>query len=46
MRHFHPEEGEAAGKDRADWDDGGSSNGKHESGLAVEQKQLIFKHLF
>jgi len=27
MRHFHPEEGEAAGKDRADWDDGGSSKG-------------------
>jgi len=27
IRHFHPEEGEAAGKDRADWEDGGSSKG-------------------
>jgi len=27
MRHFHPEEGEVAGKVRAEWDDGGSSKG-------------------
>jgi len=28
MRHFHPEEGEAAGRDRADWEDGGDSKGE------------------
>jgi len=28
MRQFHPEEGEAAGRDRADWEDGGGSKGE------------------
>jgi len=30
MRHFHPEEGEVAGKARGDWGDVGSSKGTHE----------------
>ena len=29
MRHFHPEEGEVAGKVRAEWDDDANSKGTH-----------------
>ena len=45
-RHFHPEEGEVAGNARAEWDDGESSKGTHESGLADSKAVYIWRLIF